>query len=138
MQHDKDLTRVRFGRQVTVAAAADTGAGAALARAPARAAAAPARALAPATVAVDATAPPDRREAGRRDLPEVIRAPDPVRVADLAQASAAPRRILRIRANNRRPKLFFPRRRPFCRLLPALPSAPNSPLTSAKGPPPLP
>lgn len=64
--------------------------GAVLVRAPARAAAAPVRALALATVAVDATAPPDRHEAGRRGLPEVIRVPVPVRVADLVQASAAP------------------------------------------------
>lgn len=124
---------LHFCKQVTEAVAADIVVDVALALVPARAAVAPARALAPVTVVVDATAPPDRREAGRRGLPEVIRGPVPVPVADLAQASAAPRRILRIRANNRRPKLFFLRRKPFCRLL----LAHNSLLSSAKDPPPL-
>lgn len=69
----------------TEAVAADTAVDAALARGRGPAVAAPAHALAPATVAVDATARPDHREAGRRGRQEVTPAPVPVRVAVLVQ-----------------------------------------------------
>lgn len=65
------------------------------------------------TVAVDVTALLDRREADHPGLREVIRGPVPVHVADLAQASAAHRRIIRIQVYNRRPKLFYPHQNPF-------------------------
>lgn len=69
------------------------------------------------TVAVDVTVRPDHREAGHPGLREVIHALVPAPVAALVQASAAHRRILRIRANNRRPMLFFLLQKHFCRLL---------------------
>lgn len=72
-----------------------------------------------ATVGDDVTPPRDRLDPDRLNRPEVIRAPDRDRVADLAQASAAHRKTLPTPSLSLPPEPFY-RLRKRCSRLPSV------------------